>query len=228
MARSFNWQGIEWIARRSNELEGPGPNKWSSNNVTVDDDGHLHLRISQQNGQWTCAEVFTSQKFGFGRYVWSVEGAVDKLDPKLVLGLFTYPTPAEGPDRTNEIDIEWSKWGQTDQNATNLGYTIYPRTEGGPIVSKNKKQGLNGTYTTSAFTWSPNGVKLESYHGHTTKDENKFFEWTTPYGFANACPIAPVPIHMNLWIHQEEIPGMSPLNGEEVEVIIHNFKFTLQ
>ena len=226
MARNFNWKGIEWTARQSSKQEGPGPNNWSPDNVKIDEDGHLHLKIRQLNGRWTCAEVYTPEKFGFGRYVWSIEGEVDKFDPKIVLGLFTYPTPAEGPDRTNEIDIEWSKWGQIDKNATNLAYTIYPRAKGGPIVSKNQKQDLNGTYTTGAFTWSPDGIKLESYHGHTTNDENKFFEWETPDDFAGACPVAPVPVHMNLWIHQEQIPGPAPTNNQEVEVIVHNFTFT--
>ena len=220
MTNRFIWQGIEWIARRSHGEEGPGPNNWSSDNVAVDDEGHLHLRIQQSNGHWTCAEVYTTEKFGFGRYVWSIEGAVDKLDPKIVFGLFTYPTEAEGPDGTNEIDIEWSQWGQTDQRGTNLGYTIYPRTEGGPIVSKQKKLDLEGTYTTSAFTWSPRVVKLESYHGHTTNDAAKFFEYSTPDDFSGACPMAPVPIHMNLWIHQEHISDPSPMNNDAVEVII--------
>ncbi|CAF4138088.1 unnamed protein product, partial [Rotaria sordida] len=185
MARSFNWQDMEWIARNSENQEGPGPNIWSSNNVQIDENGHLHLKISLSNEQWTCAEVYTPQKYGFGRYVWYVEGAVDKLDQKVVLGLFTYPTRDEGPDGTNEIDIEWSKWGQDDSNAINLSYTVYPRTEGSPSVSAKKKQDLNGTYTTNAFNWSPQGVKFQCYHGHTTDDQNKFFEWETPGSFAN-------------------------------------------
>jgi hypothetical protein len=87
---------------------------------------------------------------------------------------------------------------------------------------------LNGTYTTSAFTCSSHGIKLESYHGHTTNDKNKFFEWETPDYFADTCPLAPVPLHMNLWIHQKKIPGSAPMNNQEVEVIVHSFTFTPQ
>jgi hypothetical protein len=51
MARHFDWKGIEWIARHSSGVEGPGPNKWSPDNVTVDEDDRLHLKIRQLNGQ---------------------------------------------------------------------------------------------------------------------------------------------------------------------------------
>ena len=228
MAYNFHWQGIEWTARNSTEQEGPGPNLWSADNVKIDNDGQLHLKITLRNGQWTSAEVYTPHKYGFGRYVGYIEGAVDKFDPKVVFGLFTYPTAEEGPDGTNEIDIEWSKWGETDSDATNLAYTIYPSAEGGPIVSHKKKQDLLGTYTTSSFTWSPQGIKLQTYHGHTTDDRNKFFEWETPSSFADANPLSPVPIHMNLWVHQDKIPGTAPMDNQEVEVIIHKFTYTPQ
>ena len=67
------------------------------------------MKISHVNGRWQCAEVFTVEKLGFGRYQWFVEGGIDKLDPVVVLGFFTYPDETVGPDGTNEIDIEYTR-----------------------------------------------------------------------------------------------------------------------
>ncbi|CAF3385995.1 unnamed protein product [Rotaria socialis] len=103
-----------------------------------------------------------------------------------------------GLDGTNEIDIEWSKCEQTDSDVINLGSIVFPRNKDGLIVSDKKKHYLNGTYTMNTFTWSHQGVKTEYYHGRTTDDQNKFFEWETPHHFADSCPRTPVPIYMNV------------------------------
>ncbi len=115
----------------------------------VDSNKKLHLKISHssKNG-WTSAELYSANKFQFGTFRWFVEGAVDKFDPNVVLGLFTYG----GADGTNEIDIEFAKWGVTDSAASNLFYTIYPRALGiAQPVSDGTRLSLQVTYTTNQF-----------------------------------------------------------------------------
>jgi hypothetical protein len=40
---------------------GPGPNYWSSDNLYIDSNDFLHMKIShnQTNNKWTCSEVET-------------------------------------------------------------------------------------------------------------------------------------------------------------------------
>jgi len=101
-AKTIRFSGYDWKVK-SGTHEGPGPNNWSENNVWVDQDGYLHLKLTKQGERWYCAEVLTKDRLGFGRYQFWVVGRVDRLDPNVVLGLFNYPTPDVGPDSSGPV-----------------------------------------------------------------------------------------------------------------------------
>jgi hypothetical protein len=219
---SIEWAGYRWYLRDDQPFM-KGPNNWNSSNVWIDAYNKLHLKLSKSptTGSWTCAELYTKTKFSFGTFRWLIEGPIDKLDPNVVLGLFTYG----GIDGTNEIDIEVAKWGQTDPEASNLFYTVYPRTlDTSKPVSTGTRLSLQGIYTTNQFTWSYNHVTSEIQEGFIIGPltENRIFSYTTPKYFSSAVPYIRAPIHMNLWTFQ----GKPPINGEEVEIIIHDFNYT--
>lgn len=218
--KSINWSGYTWYLRDESN-SGPGPNNWTSQNVFVDSANHLHLKIKNSGSGWTCAELYSADKFGFGSYRWFIEGGIDKFDPNIVLGLFTYG----GQDFINEIDIEAAKWGKADSNAGNLFFTIYPRSFGSKPTNKGTRISLDGTYTTHRFTWTKKNVQLQSQAGfQESPGKNVILKYTTPSSFTPIMPIASVPLHINLWLFQ----GRSPTNGREVEIIIHSFKYTRQ
>ncbi len=199
-----------------------GPNNWTSDNIWIDADNNLHLKLSHSpiTGGWTCAELYTNVKFGFGTFRWFVEGAIDKFDTNVVLGLFTYG----GEDGTNEIDIEVAKWGRKEPEVSNLFYTVYPRALGvAKPVSVGTRMSLQGTYTTHQFNWTSNHVAYQSQHGFMTSPiENIFFSYLTPKNFTTSMPYIDAPLHLNLWAFQ----GKPPTDGREVEIIIHDFKYT--
>jgi hypothetical protein len=122
------------------------------------------------------------------------------LDPATVFGLFTYG----GPSGSNEIDIEAALWGQTDPNATNLTYTIYPADV--KDAAKNISSGIRvpstaqGTYSTHHFEWSKERVSRKSFYGHTDdpNDPNVIYSWTTPDTFTPLMSVSPAPIIINL------------------------------
>ncbi|CAF1046579.1 unnamed protein product [Didymodactylos carnosus] len=215
--KSINWSGYTWYLKDAIS-QGPGPNRWSSDNVWLDSQNNLHLKIVYSNGIWSCAELYTTEKFGFGTYQWFVEGQIDKFDPNIVLGFFTYG----GTDQENEIDIEMAKWGQTSSQAYNLFYTVYPKKVGLPTNSSGTKISLSGTYTTHRFAWSSKQVAWESLHGFTDSNTNQFFQYTTPSNYQQYMPVANVPLHINLWLFQ----GKQPMDGKEVEIVVHSFKYT--
>lgn len=217
-ASVISFSGYTWEVRNESGTSGPGPNYWSgaSNSVWVDSDGHLHLKIRKDaaTGRWLCAEVTSTQSFGYGTYVWKVEGAVDKLDKNIVLGLFNYKS---GDDGHHEVDIEFARWGNSAW--PNYNYTVYPATGSGN-VSQTYELALNGTYTSYKFTRTATSVSYKGYHGHNLVEANSFFPWTTPAGF-NVSTLS-LPVHMNLWLFS----GYAPSNNQEVEIIIHSFSFT--
>ena len=219
-SQTIKFSGYEWEVRQA-EKEGPGPNFWKSENAFVDKDGRLHLKITKDADHWSCAEITSKRKFPFGRYQFQIEGRIDLLDKNIVLGLFNYPTPEIGKDTTNEIDIEFARWGEK-KNA-NGNYTIWPYKFGVPQTSKTFEFALNGDNTTHRFLWRSDSIKYQSLNGH--RDDNQF-EFSSfllkPAKPLDAIPQKPLPLHFNLWLFH----GLEPSDGKEVEIIIKSFKYS--
>jgi len=220
MASTINFSGITWEVKEVTDLQygGPGPNYWAASSVWVDAAGHLHLKIKKDpvTGRWNCDEVHSLQTFGYGSYIWKVEGAVDDLDKNIVLGLFNYKA---GDNGHHEVDIEFARWG--NDAWPNFNYTVYP-AYGDPQTRQFQtyELSLNGTYSTYRFHRNSQKVSYKAFHGHTTAETNAFYPWATPdTGF----PVSTesLPVHMNLWLYN----GYAPSNNQEVEIIIHSFQF---
>jgi hypothetical protein len=96
--------------------------------VWVDARGRLHLKITRTGSRWECAEVICTRSLGYGTYRFYLDSEVHALDPKVVLGLFTWSdTPDFG---YREIDIEFARFqGVTGPNGY---YTIRPHDPGHP------------------------------------------------------------------------------------------------
>ncbi|MHC4649083.1 MAG: hypothetical protein ACYTBJ_26830, partial [Planctomycetota bacterium] len=110
--REITFAGYNWMVKDSGcGTLDPGSNYFSHSeeNVRVDDEGRLHLRIDHRCDKWFCSEVVLDASPGFGTYVFVTEGRVDLLDPNIVLGLFTWDTNAPQYNY-REIDIEFSRW----------------------------------------------------------------------------------------------------------------------
>ncbi|WP_137936442.1 glycoside hydrolase family 16 protein [Chitinivorax sp. B] len=219
-AKTINFSGYTWEVRNA-ATGGPGPNRWDENNVWVDSQGHLHLKISYRNGQWRAAELFLPQRLGFGTYQFKLIGRPDLFDDNVVLGLFNYTRPDVGPDATNEIDIEFARWGSAANPMGN--YTVYPAVAGLRHSSRTFDVRLNGDYSTHRFNWTSRQVAYQSLHGHQDGNLYEMSRWLfNPIDYKRLVPQKPLPVHMNLWLFQ----GKPPKNSKEVEIIVSEFKFT--
>jgi hypothetical protein len=218
------WNGIQWNVKSG--AKKPGPNNWSPGNVFVDANGDLHLTITNVGGAWYCSEVWTDAAFGFGAWQWQLSTAVDNLDPNVVLGLFAYGPPALGPDGTNEIDVEYSRFGAT--TGDNGRWTIWPTAITTPPVLGRTTfplaLGADPT-TTSRFTWTSSSVAFATLGGFQPADSNTNIlqSWTyQPTNPTATIAQSPMPIHMNLYLYH----GSPPTNGQGVDVAIHSFSVT--
>jgi hypothetical protein len=199
---------------------GPGPNAWSESNVWLDAATNLHLKISQHDGKWSCAEVTTKSRLGFGRYQFQTVARLDRFDDNVVLGLFNYPTHDVGPDGTHEIDIEFARWGRATNPMGN--FTVWPVEKGRKQVSKSFPVTLTGDQTTHRFTWSRSQILFQLMEGFREDDEGELNRWLySPQEPAPFISEQPMPVHINLWLFR----GQPPKDGREVEVIIRGFKF---
>lgn len=216
-AATIQFSGYTWnVKNTGTSTQGPGPNYWNQQNVWVDANGWLHLKLSKNptTNRWECAEVISTQSFGYGTYQWQIDGPVNTLDKNVVLGFFNY----NGVDGLHEMDIEFARWGlQTNQP---LNYTVYPSSAGNPTFHQTYNFTLSGTYTTHRFKRTSSNVVFKSLGGFYDNDTNLFASATcaAPYTVSTVS----MPIYMNLWLFQ----GQAPSNNSNVEIVIHNFKFT--
>src|SRR5690606_12362371 len=73
--RIIKFSGYDWIVRTSdNKKVGPGPNLFSDSedNVWVDNQWRMHLKIVQRGGLSYCAGVILKNSLGHGKYVFYV------------------------------------------------------------------------------------------------------------------------------------------------------------
>jgi hypothetical protein len=216
--RTISFSGYEWKVKTSENPVGPGPNLFSDSteNVWIDNQDQLHLKITNRNGKWYCAEVISQKSFGYGEYIFYTASRVDKLNENVVLGLFTWSDDTEYNHR--EIDIEFSRWGQPANDNAQFVVQPYNRTEN--MYRFNAQ--LSEDNSTHSFDWRSDIISFQSIHGHyaTPPDSSYIIEsWNytgedipTP-GNENA--------RINLWLFN----SIPPSDSKEVEVIIKKFEF---
>lgn len=213
-SRIINFSGYEWYVKSSDaEKTGPGPNYFSDseNNVWVDNDGRLHLKITFRNSRWNCAEVILRKSYGHNKYVFYLDSGPDKLDKNIVWGLFTYKNDHE------EIDIEFSRWSiEGNQEAQ---YAIQPSD-----IGANKTRfslNLLGDSTTHFIDWRSDKISFASYYGHILSpadDSDVINEWI--YTGTSIPPDSDEKLEINLWLFK----GTPPSDNMEAEVIINRVK----
>src|SRR5262245_22451398 len=165
-AQTVTWSGRSWKLTNGHMA---GVASGDPNNISIDADGYLHLRIVQHDGKWTASELFTTENLGFGTFQWIVEGNVYAMDPTTVLGLFTYgPTHHIGTDAEDEIDIEFSPRSKT-WHGVNADFTVDPATghrkPKGVSAWEDNFQVSGGTLTTARMEWFPDHIVFTLMNG---------------------------------------------------------------
>ena len=207
--RVINFSGYEWIVRTSKDKkEGPGPNVFSDSeeNVWLDEEGRLHLKIVQRNGYWYCAGVTLKQTQGHKKYVFYLASRVDNLDENVVGGLFIYKNDDE------EIDIEFSRW--SNANNQNAQFATQPTVNAGNKLRYD--MALKTNRSTHFFDWKANQIEFGSYQGHTLTPEMDDIIQSWRYTGNDIPPLNDERLKMNLWLFK----GQSPSNGQPAEMII--------
>lgn len=216
--RWLSFSGYDWWVKSSDGLVGPGPNYFSdsTNNVWLDGQGQLHLRITNRSNQWQCAELVSARTFGYGSYRFQLASPADNLNPNAVLGLFTW---SDDPAHANrEIDIECSRWGNA-ADPNNTQYVVQPYNLDGHLTRIDVPAGQ--TNATLMFTWETNRVSFQSQRGSFSNNPspaNVISNWT--YALAMP-PTGDENVRLNLWLFN----GAAPTDSQEVEVVISSFQF---
>jgi len=210
--RTVPFSGRSWAVKRSNEPVGPGPNLFSdgAENVWVDADARLHLRITQRGGRWRCAEVILDRSLGHGSYRFSIASNLAALDRNVVLGLFIW---SDDPAHNNtEIDIEFAR-RLDPSDSTNAQYVVQPAERSGHL--RRFTQPRSTEPTTHGFVWAGDHVAFQS----TTARGRPISSWD--YVGSDVPPPGGEHARINLWLQG----GLPPSDGHEVEVVLTAFSF---
>ena len=218
--RWISFSGYDWWLKDSPGLVGPGPNYFSdsTNNVWLDAQGRLHLRITNRSNQWQCAELVTQRTFGYGSYRFELDSVVNDINPSVVLGLFTW---SDDPAYTHrEIDVECGRWADPG-DVNNAQYVVQPWDWANHLARYAVPAGL--TNSTHSFTWESNRVSYQALRGAYSPNPpptNLISTWI--FNQTSDVPqTGDENVRINLWL----IYGNAPTNNSEVEFIVKSFQF---
>jgi hypothetical protein len=229
-----------WEVKDAPYRHGPGNNIFNDNGIWVDWFGKLHLRLDRQDSVWYCAEVFTQDTLGYGRYEISIEGAFGEMDPYLVFGFFTWNPESFSQEANSEIDIEFSRWGYPLASRV-LHYSVHPVSLQKLFLerfqsSNSDPKNWNGR-STHVIEWRDTSISFYSYKGPNTNVQNllESFEYSFKNpprskgvnGNRSAAITVPEPgkqtqARINFWILNN---NRKPLYEKAAEIIIHDFKY---
>ncbi len=207
---SLQFSGYEWAVKGGDSL-GPDSNHFSTNteNVWVDSQGRLHLKITTRDGRWYCAEVYSKTPLGYGTYRFLISSRVDQLDKNVVGSPFLYQ------DEENELDIEFSRWGVV--GGPNTQFVVHPWARPGHREQFNLF--LTQNQSSHLIRWQPGITFFQSTLGHDRNPtgEQILHQWRfsgddVPGEEGNLL------IHLNLWL----INGMAPSEpgNQNLEMVI--------
>ncbi len=202
---------------------GPGYNYFSDSpsTVWVDAEDRLHVTVKNNGGTWYCSEVVPVEALGYGDYIFTTIGRLDQLDRNVVLGLFLWEYgPCYNYSYTwwnayNEIDIEFSRWGDPGRDL--VQFVAQPYDWPGNI-DRFDYTFSEGEITSHAIRWLHDRVEYRSWRGGPADESpaNMIHEWT--YTGPHVSRPEQPRVHINLWRIDD------PISSDQ-EVIFDRFTF---
>ncbi|MBV9357915.1 MAG: hypothetical protein JO023_20590 [Chloroflexi bacterium] len=211
---ALRFAGYDWRTKVSSIPIGPGPNTWTdaAHAVWIDETGRLHLRLAPEaDGTWPCAELVSERSFGYGTYRFVLDSAVDRLDPGVVLGLFTWSDDPAYAHR--ELDVEFGCFGDVRAK-----YTVQPYTSPGQEREFAPPRSVTSSH---AIVWQPGLVRCSSWEG--CAPEPRTGTIVAAHTFDRGVPVpGSEQVRLNLWLQH----GRPPADGRAVEVVVRRFEWS--
>ncbi len=209
--KTVRFSGYEWKVRTADSNRGGGITRYDPANVWTDNRGALHLRIANNSGEWTCAEVNLTRSLGYGLYRFVVRDS-SRLEPAAVLSMFTWDDSGQEHNH-RELDVEITRWG--DPLSKNAQYVVQPYYVPANVARFMAPAGI----LTHSFQWEPGKVSFRTIRGTSSANGPRT---VAGHIFTSGVP-APGGelVHMNLYIFGS---ASSPLRNQN-EVVIEKFEY---
>lgn len=211
--------GHRFVVRTNICPEGPNETIFHSENVFVDEQGHLHLKIRNENDAWSCSEIALDERAEYGTYCVVIDGDMAVLDPNTVFApLFLIDDTMSTDD---EADIEFSRFGDPTQT-NNAQFVVQPDTTAGNAYRFNL---LPGNQTLTLYlVWQPDFVAFYAYAGEysiTNLPARNQLLQSWKYAGDHVPQVGQMKLHANFWLVSAELTS-----GASAEVIIQDFSCT--
>jgi hypothetical protein len=200
----IDFSGYQWRLREAPSSRN-GRNDYSPSNISVDEQGAMHVRISKTEKDWSCAEASLTRNLGYGTYEFVVRG-LEALEPAAVFGMFTYDY-ASGTLRNREMDIEISRWG--DPANPNARYALQPYDVATNVYRFNAPAGT----LTFSLRWEQGRITFRTLRGSTKVSEHVFTEGVPPPGIES--------IRVALYVYRAAVVKLE----YPMEVVIERFTY---
>lgn len=151
---TYNWGGTF----------DPGSNWWGQGpgNISVDNNGKLHLSIFYTNNFWSCSEVISYNSFGYGLYRFKVETNMSNFPARIILGMFTYSDDPGVNKGHREIDFEFSNGAVVAEGTSNNWQNvIQPWNTPGNRTRFSAPANMNKSV--HEFLWTSNSVSFNNF-----------------------------------------------------------------
>lgn len=194
---------------------------WSECNVKVDTlvDGAevLSLRLTKGPSGWRGAQIESESTYQFGTFTTNTLSSLRPMlvdSPSAVLGFFAYL----GPAYTNEIDMEFTRWG--NPIIPPMHYTVWPDVRAGvtPRSQSTFSTGVDAELVRPArhrFTWTDRSVTFESSAGAKSEPIGR------PFTVSAHVPTKPMHIMLNLWVERQANMGTATAYEVKITSVTH-------
>ncbi|MEO8627575.1 MAG: hypothetical protein ABI612_05670, partial [Betaproteobacteria bacterium] len=170
-SRTTEFAGYQWGVKESPGGAGPGKNSFSNlpQDVWVDKQG-LHLTVNKHDNRWWATEVINTKPLGYGTYVVQTNSAVDRVDPTVAFGAFTWDAFGDdtaGPSANRELDFEDARWG-FNADPTSSQFVVQPFGAADHLVRYTLPDLSADPALTRIMVWTPDGIRFLAVAGHHT------------------------------------------------------------
>lgn len=203
----IDWSGYTWVAE-TGDSDSAQPQHWSAENVFVDSQDHLHMKISKHaDGNWYSSSLNTINGLGYGTYTIKMITNPMTLANNIAVGFYTWLWNSY----RDELDIEFSKWADSNNDLI-LQYTVWIDSWTKYVTSDNFA--FNETNSIHKMTWNPDGTILF---------ESPTANWT----YNGIYKPHPGGVYtLDLWVYDPTGVGYkAPADGNEQELILESFTY---
>jgi hypothetical protein len=222
----FTFSGYNWIVKETKNIADSRyfclTNK---NNVSLEKDGSLKLKITKIGDVWSGGELTIDSTLGFGEYSFEIYSPQGKFDANATLSFTVLNVTEEQYEGMTQTGVRFTKYSETEAN-NELEYFLYATDKKIAEVKTPDKPFL----ITAQSSFHKIGI-YPDYLYFSSKSVNNFNEFkTVKQGSASGIPdditFSPSTDNMKVIISLCLAETNEPISKNSIELILKNFKFS--